>query len=237
MTAFLASVTSVEEARIVLECGADIVDLKNPHAGALGALPLDTVRDIVRFVDGRKPVSATIGDLPMQPALLANAISEMSDTGVDIVKIGFFEQPAEAGQYAACLQGMARLARSMQLVAVMFADGTFHPEVQDMADAGFYGVMLDTATKDGRSLREVYTSEQLQDFVRQARQHALLVGLAGALQVQDIYELLRYQPDYLGFRSALCANGMRTMRIAHDQAMHVCRLLHESNNVAECAVA
>ena len=40
MTGLLASVASPEEARIAAACGVDIIDLKNPRAGALGALPL-----------------------------------------------------------------------------------------------------------------------------------------------------------------------------------------------------
>ena len=36
----LISVCTLDEAKIALAQGADIIDLKNPHAGALGALPL-----------------------------------------------------------------------------------------------------------------------------------------------------------------------------------------------------
>ena len=38
MTGFLASVASVEEAKIALAGGADIIDLKNPHSGGTGCL-------------------------------------------------------------------------------------------------------------------------------------------------------------------------------------------------------
>jgi len=62
----LASVTSPEEAAIVLRAGVEIVDLKNPAAGALGALPYQLVEDVVQLVDGQAVVSATIGDLPME---------------------------------------------------------------------------------------------------------------------------------------------------------------------------
>src|SRR3569833_821568 len=64
MTGWLASVTDADEARQVLAAGADIVDAKNPHAGALGALPLDTVRAIVNAVGGQAPGSATVGENP-----------------------------------------------------------------------------------------------------------------------------------------------------------------------------
>ena len=43
----LVSVRSVEEALLAAEGGADFIDLKEPGAGALGGLPIATIRAIV----------------------------------------------------------------------------------------------------------------------------------------------------------------------------------------------
>ncbi|MGZ4980235.1 MAG: (5-formylfuran-3-yl)methyl phosphate synthase, partial [Methylobacter sp.] len=90
MTGMLASVNSVAEALQVLSANVDIIDLKQPALGALGALETDLVKSIVDEINGRCPVSATIGDLPMQPELVYQAVQAMAETGVDYVKIGFF---------------------------------------------------------------------------------------------------------------------------------------------------
>ena len=90
MTGMLASVNCVAEALLVLEAGVDIIDLKQPALGALGALDIIVVQEIVTEVNQRCPVSATIGDLPMQPQVVFNAVKAMAETGVDYVKIGFF---------------------------------------------------------------------------------------------------------------------------------------------------
>jgi len=95
MTQLLISVTSAEEAQIALENGADFIDLKDPAKGALGALPLATIAEIVSYVkvasnSDYKLTSATIGDLPMQPQLIAEQVAQLATTGVDIIKIGFF---------------------------------------------------------------------------------------------------------------------------------------------------
>ena len=66
MNGMLASVRDWEEAQIALNAHVDIIDLKQPDLGALGALDIDTIGDIVTKIDFRCPVSATIGDLPMQ---------------------------------------------------------------------------------------------------------------------------------------------------------------------------
>ena len=58
MSQLLISVTSVEEAKLALIHGADIIDLKDPASGALGALPLPIIQAVLALVDGKKPVSA-----------------------------------------------------------------------------------------------------------------------------------------------------------------------------------
>ncbi|MBU0772374.1 MAG: hypothetical protein KKE66_13230, partial [Gammaproteobacteria bacterium] len=63
MIRMLASVRDLEEARIVLDAGVDLIDLKQPADGALGALPVDVIRDVVAFVAGRTLTSATAGNI------------------------------------------------------------------------------------------------------------------------------------------------------------------------------
>ena len=86
----LASVASLAETQQALDLGADILDLKDPTKGALGAWPQALLAQAVRLVAGRVPVSATVGDLPMEPSLLLEAAHATAATGVDIVKLGFF---------------------------------------------------------------------------------------------------------------------------------------------------
>ncbi|WP_343222981.1 (5-formylfuran-3-yl)methyl phosphate synthase [Methylogaea oryzae] len=203
----LASVTNLEEARLALQGGADIIDLKNPVAGALGALQHDAVRRIVRELQGGKPISATVGDLPMEPQRLAQAVQAMGDTGVDYVKIGFFA----GGDRQGCLDALRPLADERRLIAVLFADQ--QPDfawIEAIAAAGFAGAMLDTANKGHGGLRQVMAPTRLAEFVDTTRSHRLLCGLAGSLRAEDIAHLLPLRPDYLGFRGALCEQRRRT---------------------------
>ncbi len=214
MSAWLASVTDAAEARQVLAAGAAIVDAKNPHAGALGALPHEIVRAIVAAVDGLAPVSATIGDFPDMPAReVARAVAEMAATGVDFVKIGLFP----AASLMACLAALAPLAARHRLVAVLFADR--EPDFQllpHLARHGFAGVMLDTANKTGGSLLRHQPPPRLAEFVAQAKNLGLLTGLAGSLKLADIPTLAPINPDYLGFRGALCHKHARTQALDPD---------------------
>src|SRR3569623_3088620 len=150
MTGGLASGTDADEARQVLAAGADIVDAKNPHAGALGALPLDIVRAIVNAVGGQAPVSATVGDFPaMAPHAVAQAVGTLAATGDDFVKIGLFPAPA----LHVCLAALAPLCSQHRLVAVLFADR--NPDIglaERLAEYGFAGIMLDTLDKSAGGL-------------------------------------------------------------------------------------
>ncbi|MBM2830897.1 MAG: hypothetical protein HW411_1687 [Gammaproteobacteria bacterium] len=88
MSFMLASVSNVQEAKIVFSAGVDIIDIKDSTKGALGAVEYNIVKDIVEEIAGRNLVSATVGDLPMRGICITNAVLSMATTGIDIVKIG-----------------------------------------------------------------------------------------------------------------------------------------------------
>jgi dihydroneopterin aldolase len=208
MTRFLASVSSIEEAEVVLDQGADIVDLKAPADGVLGALPSEVMRGVVDHVAGRRPVSAATGDLFPDPDIVRLAVRESRAAGVDIVKVGLFEQTGRSE----LLRALGQEARGgTTIVAVLFADreGDLCADLGEIARQGLYGVMLDTCQKSGRGLRVYRDDAELGLFVRRARSLGLRAGLAGSLVVDDIAALLPLAPDYLGFRGALCAGGRR----------------------------
>lgn len=202
----LASVADLEEVATACALGADLIDLKDPVRGSLGAWPLALMPKAVEQVAGRCPVSATIGDLPMEPGLLVDAVHTIAATGVDLVKAGFFQ----GGDHARCAEALGAVARSggIRLVAVLMADQRSEPGfLLTLARAGFYGVMLDTADKAAGGLRVHRCDAALSQIVRRARSLGLLTGLAGSLSVADIPFLAALGPDYLGFRGALCRGG------------------------------
>lgn len=229
MTGMLASVSSLEEALLMQTFCVDIVDLKQPAQGALGALPISEVAEIVSSLSGGKVISATVGDLPMQADLLAAAVQAMASTGVDYVKIGFFP----GGDWQACMDRLASLAQKHRLIAVLFADtrpdmATIHA----LRSAGFTGVMLDTMDKSLGSLTQLMTLPELAQFVEFGKAEGLLTGLAGSLTQADIPGLLPLQADYLGFRGALCRQHCRTAQLDATRIMQVRLLLSDAGRLS-----
>ena len=204
---FLASVTSESEASLAALLGADIIDCKDPLSGALGALPRAVVRSIRAGLPRHIPVSATIGDMPGEPVRVAGAVRAMAATGVDFVKVGVFPEGDVSGTVAKL--GELRL-EGPRLVGVLFADR--QPSfglIGLMRRAGFAGVMLDTAGKSGGTLLDHLPPGMLSAFIGVAREAGLFAGLAGALRLDQVPDLLRLGPDILGFRGALCRGARR----------------------------
>lgn len=205
MTLMLASVLSREEAEIALAHGADIIDCKDPARGALGALSLAQVSEIVAAVNGRRPVSAVV-ELPHDVAHAQRAFEDAIATGVEYVKFALPVTP-DADEI---IETLAPLAVRVKLVAVLFADlGPDFEHLPNLARAGFHGAMLDTAHKGKGRLLDMMNIGALSDFVAKCRALGLASGLAGALEAPDVPRLLVTGASVIGFRGALCVQGDR----------------------------
>ena len=208
MTGMRASVRNMEEADLACRGGVDVVDLKEPREGALGAVPLDTIHRIVDELWEKCLISATIGDMPANPFAIKEQVMKTAEAGVDYVKVGMFSQR----HVEDCLPALASCSRKgIAIIAVLFADTEFDVDdvIRSVKHAGLKGVMLDTAGKGSGSLLEHQNIFQLEYFVNHARQSGLLTGLAGSLTTENIPTLIRVAPDYIGFRTALCSDRER----------------------------
>ena len=207
MTKLLASVRNSEEAQTALDASADIIDLKEPGRGALGALDIEVIREIIGRCQGQCLISATVGDLPPDPAAIISKTREIADAGVDYIKIGFFD----SSYLETCLGALQPLAQKHSLVGVLFADRLhdFEGPCRQLKHAGFTGAMIDTADKSQGSVRKSTDEATLRRFISAAHELSLLCGIAGSLTLADVEPLAALNPDYLGFRTALCENGCR----------------------------
>lgn len=206
MTLFLASVRDAAEAELALGEGTDVIDLKDPARGALGALAAETITACLRCVAGRAPVSATVGDLPLRGDAVAAAVSATAALGVDYIKLGVFPG-SDASFY---LDLADREPNRARLILVLFADAL--PQFDSIALAaklGASGLMFDTLGKGEGALTDYLPLRELAARSAEAKTCGLTVGFAGSLRPKDVPALLALEPDLLGFRGALCRNGDR----------------------------
>lgn len=217
----LASVTNETEALLCAHLAADIIDAKNPQQGALGALPLATVKAIRARTPRHVPVSATVGDPTDDIDATLRAVEAMAAAGVDIVKIGL---NPKAGA-ALVLRRLAHIQLGdVLLVGVLLADQGLELELAKRAgDAGFAGLMLDTADKKRGALPDVVPAATLQAFVSATHGANMFAGFAGSLRAEHVPDLLEFAPDVLGFRGGLCRRGDRNATLDPDAVRAVRR--------------
>jgi (5-formylfuran-3-yl)methyl phosphate synthase len=228
MTALLASVRSYDEALDAVEAGAELIDLKEPDAGALGGLAISDIARIVQTLRARypvKPISATIGNIPAH-ALdeMAARVIDVADAGVDYVKVGVTPGP----DALRCLDMLAGLPAAV--VPVWFCDREMNPElIAHSLELGFVGVMFDTEGKDGRTLFDHVDVDTLAQWLRLARDHGNMCGVAGSLGWPQLEQIRALAPDVVGFRTALCVDGRRS-RLDPQRVAQWAGALHRSSS-------
>jgi dihydroneopterin aldolase len=200
MTRMLASVVNAAEAGVVVQLGADVVDLKDARRGALGAVSLDIAREAIATVAGRSETSAALGDPPYNEQALLEGSRALAAMGVDAVKLA-----VDAPTLDRLGDSLRRLAGDVGLVGMIFADE--EPDfalLAKLAELGFRGAMLDTRDKTRGRLLAHLEVVRLNEFCAQCGALKLMSGLAGSLEAPDVPRLLLVRPDVLGFRGALC---------------------------------
>ncbi len=210
----LVSVISADEARRALAGGADIIDVKDPGEGALGAPSPRVLSEVVEVVGAQAPVSVALGDLPDLPHTAALAARGAARSGADYVKVG--------------LRGVGDLERAVALMSAVVDAVDAHTEViaAAYADAGVLdppafapaslpdlvertrvsGALVDTFVKDGRGLYHWLSEPVLADLIARTRRVGASFGVAGQLTPGG---LRRVEADVVGVRSAVCRGGDR----------------------------
>ena len=95
---------------------------------------------------------------------------------------------------------------------------------------GFFGAMLDTKSKQ-QNLLQVQAKSDLQIFTQKCNQHQLKYGFAGSLKSQDIVNLIKFNPTYIGFRGGVCENNMRKSALSACKVLDVRNMLHAHNKI------
>jgi (5-formylfuran-3-yl)methyl phosphate synthase len=208
----LVSVRTIDEALAAAEHGADLIDLKEPQAGALGALPLADIRAIVRVLRVRHPrlrLSATVGDLHADHDGLLQRVIDTAACGIDDVKVGLTPEDAVLLTKLGAL-AEAGLPHRAQIVPVLLADRGVPIELVDgCLGLPFAAVMLDTQHKAEGSLVALRPASELSRFVKAVQAHSQWAGIAGSLRREDLPSLFATGCDFAGFRGAVCTHDRR----------------------------
>jgi FolB domain-containing protein len=194
MTLLLTSVGSSDEADAAVSHGADVIDLR-------GEATPESAHSMLTAIAGRRAVSAGASSIA--------ALDVLAEGGLDYLK--FLTRNDED-----LIASASALAKRARVLGIMLAeDGLDRTAIRLMGETGFAGLILNT--NGGRNLLSVLDITELAAFVDTARQHGLMIGLAGALEPPDIPRLLLLDPDILAVRfDAATIDGTRA-QIPPDQ--------------------
>lgn len=209
-TKLLVSVRSAEEARAALEGGADLIDVKEPSLGSLGASKPETIAEIIDEVAGAAPVSAALGELneyqPSVPLLDGLFAAKLGLAGT-----GGLSKKARNKLWATALSDFG----SVQRVAVAYADylSSESPPpklvVRDGDELGCRLFLVDTFDKSF-SLGELVACDnaaaaEIDRAIRIAKSRQMRVVIAGSLRRKDFRSVVdKWSPDFVAVRGAAC---------------------------------
>jgi hypothetical protein len=214
----LVSVRNAEEAIAALAGGADVIDVKEPNNGALGAASVDVVSAIVRVVEGRAMVTAALGELVDLSIADRSVEGGVIPDGVSLFKLGLagcaqeIDWPSRWKTIISKFAGGSH-STSAQPVAVVYADwrAARAPDPGDVlkigVDIGCPALLIDTWDKSAGALFDHWQVEDLRHYINDVRKHKLIVVLAGSL-IGNYYQLAAsIKPDFVAVRGAACDRG------------------------------
>jgi uncharacterized protein (UPF0264 family) len=228
----LVSVVDAAEARLAVAGGVDVVDVKNPAEGSLGAPAPGVISQVRDELPAELPLSAALGDLPCLPGTAALAALGAVRSGAAYVKLGLWGASTPEDAVAVLRAARDAVDGDAAVVAVAYADAARVPRrplppselVAAARQAGVSGCLIDTAIKDGSGLLSWLDADALAELVADAHGAGLEIALAGELRAEDLSAVRATGADIAGVRSAACRDGRRTAaldpaRIARLRAM------------------
>ena len=214
----LVSVVDDTEARLAVAGGVDVVDVKNPAEGLLGAPAPAMIERVRRMLPSELPLSVALGDLPSLPGTAALAAVGAARSGAGYVKLGLWGSSTTEEAVAVLRAARDAVDGDAVVVAVTYADAARVPShplpprllVDAAHRAGVAGCLIDTSVKDGSGLLSWLAADELAEIVAEGHAAGLEMALAGELRAEDLAVIRASGADIAGVRSAACRDGRRT---------------------------
>lgn len=212
MMQLLVSVRSAAECRQVVEAGVDVIDLKEPLRGSLGAPDSQVLRDVAEVVAGRCPLSVALGEVLDEEADGQSRGEDLPPT-VGYAKFGLSGSESHSTWREAWAAAWERLPASVCRVAVAYVDqgparcAPWRSILAEGTGLGCGVLLLDTFDKSRGGLRFWMTDKELLAVREATADRGVKLALAGSLQVSDLSALRAIHPDLVAVRSAVCEGG------------------------------
>ncbi|QDT43545.1 hypothetical protein Pan241w_36470 [Gimesia alba] len=236
----LVSAMHRDEIAPALAGGCDILDFKDPTQGALGMIDAETLYSISDYFQTHPidiPVSLALGELTDR---LADSKTPLIPSAITYLKMGLANTQGMDHWYSDWQDLKKRIEATgqttFQWIAVAYADWEQANSIspQDVLAAAIEsecaGLLIDTYLKQGQTLLDHLSLDELNTLIEQAHAHQLKIALAGSLRQKDLAALSSISPDIIGIRSAACRGSLRTDSV-QEQAVRAFRQQLERQTV------
>ena len=215
----LVSPSTIDEAKRSIS--ADIIDVKKPSEGSLGANFPWVIREIKTL--SSKPLSAAVGDFDYKPGGASLAAYGAACAGADYIKIGLAFDGKEKARdvIEAVVKAVKDDFPKKYVVIAAYSDYQRMHSISPFemapiaAECGADIAMVDTGIKDRQSTFAFMNEETLRLFTETNKKIGLRTALAGAFKFEDIDALKRINPNIIGVRGMVCG-GDRNATIQED---------------------
>ena len=233
----LVSVKNAIEAKIALDCGIDILDVKAPRRGPLGRPSLEDLRKISELTSTdtvyRSFAWGELRDLSPEhvncPSLPEN---------FNFFKLGL-SQLASNEKWPALWKKQLQQFAGFNPVAVAYGDfprcAAPHPEtiMEVGQQLGCQFFLIDTFSKiPKKNIFSYQSADTVQKWIEKAKNLGMKTVIAGSITNHEIKRCVAIAPDYIGVRGAVCSNGRET-NLEIDKLNELIEILRAANGQAQ----
>ncbi|MCC9604648.1 (5-formylfuran-3-yl)methyl phosphate synthase [Blastopirellula sp. JC732] len=218
MTQLLVSVRSAEEASAALAGGADLIDVKEPSLGSLGAADPQVWRDVIQMVRAQVPVSVALGEISDGE----RRFDADSFRGASMAKYGLANMADSAIWMSLAARAYEQVPRGCARVAVYYVDQSrakcppLHDVLRWSGQISATTILFDTLVKDGQTLFDFFTPSELTAAIATIHEAGMKVACGGSLTAEHFAAAISAGADILAVRGAAC-EGSRTSRVNRER--------------------
>jgi uncharacterized protein (UPF0264 family) len=238
----LVSVRNSAEAKIALDAGVDILDIKEPARGSLGNAEPATIHQIEQLARRHSPsvpVSVACGEVIDFP------LSEPIPTaGVSFLKLGLAGLRGRRNWVSDWQDAKSQISTSGEAdpasawIAVAYVDDQAQaPPADEVLTAAIEtkcrGLLFDTFGKNGQNLFDCIPQKKLRVLIAEAQQQGLLCALAGNLRLTDLERVRELHADIVAVRTAACVEQNRQAEISAEAIRNLRRSLADKGAWSE----
>ena len=233
-TNLLISLRKIDELSEEIINEADIIDLKDPLNGSIGAWDLQDIKKVIFRFKNQIQISATLGDIFINQKFLIK-LKQFDKLNLDYIKFGLLSMNIK--NLFDKIKFLEERKFKTKLVCVVFVDISDHfnlvyKKLDLFESCGIKYMMLDTYNKNNGDLLSFCNISNLDKFISKCKKFDINIGLAGSLKESHIPLMMKLKPNILGFRSAICKFNKRMSEVDIGKLKKISRHFNLCNNKA-----